>query len=139
MSATEWVLANKIKTGLGLIAALAAVVVLPVQVVAWAEDLTAQKVRELEIAQQAKEEVIHGVMRAKHDYDFYSREVMETEEDLIELEEEVAAGVELTPTQSRKYDRLKVRLTEYEELKSAALKRLAMEDHTHETSTESDQ
>lgn len=134
----EWVLANKIKTILGLIAAFAAVVVLPVQVVAWAEDLAAQKVRELEIAQQAREEVIHGVMRAKHDFDFATQQVALTEEDLIELEEQVEEGVDLTPTQQRRYESKKADLTKFKEIREDALKRLSMEDHD-ETHSEPDE
>lgn len=136
MDAWNWVLANKIKTVLGLVAALAAVIVLPVQVVAWAEDLTAQKVRELEIAQQAREEVIHGVMRAKHDFDFAEQQIETAEEDLIELEELAEEGVEWTPTQLRKYDKTKMELSKYEKIREDALKRLSMEEHdeTHQES-----
>lgn len=138
MSTKEWLLANKVKSALSLVAALAAVIVLPVKLVAYAEDLSATQVREAVVAQQAREEVIHGSLRAKHELDFAKAELEDTEEDLIELEEEVEAGVELTPTQQRKYNRSLKKLEEYEQRVDAAEEQLANPEGHDDGTTETE-
>jgi len=114
MDAKEWVMANKIKTGASLIAALASVIVIPISFVAWAEGISEQDVRESEIRQDAKSEVIYGAIRAKHDLDRAKDAVDDAEDDLIYLEEQVVAGTPLTPTQERKYAKLQDNLEKYE-------------------------
>jgi len=108
----------------GGIAALSTVVVLPIRTVAWAEDLVDDKVLQSEIRQEAREEVIHGALKAAHDFDFYSVQLEEAEEDLIEFEQQVAEGVVLTPTQTRRMRSLEGDIEDYEEAQEGALKRL---------------
>lgn len=130
MQAGEWVMANKVKTGLGLIAAIAAVVVLPLRIQAWAEEIA----REEALRAEGREQVIHGRQEAVHRYDFYTIRVEQTEEDLIYLEGLMEDGVQLTATQQRKYDKLKDELGKYEEEKEEALTKLQKLEHEeHET------
>lgn len=130
MSATEWVMANKIKTALGLVASVAAVVVLPLKVQAWAEEIA----REEALRAEGREQIIHGRQQAVHQYDFYTLRVEDAEEDLIYLEGLMEDGVQLTATQQRKYDKLKKDLESYEEEQMEALEQLQdLEHDEHET------
>ena len=129
----EWVLANKVKTGLGLIASLAAVVVLPVSFVAWAEEQTAEAIKEQALIQQGREEVAHSSIVNTHQYDMAAMREQNAEEQLIELEEAAAAGEELTPTQERKARRLERELETFAEQKKEALENLQeLDDHETE-------
>ena len=113
-------MANKVKTGLSLIAALAAIVVLPLQVQAWAEDIAREQV----LVAQGRQEVIDSRQNATEQYNFYTLRVEEAEEDLIFLETLMADGVQLTATQVRLYDKLKADLEEYERRQQEALEQL---------------
>ncbi len=123
------------------IAAIAAVVVLPIKTVAWAENLMDDKVLQSEIKQEAREEVIHGSLKAAHDFDFYTVRLEEAEEDLIEFEQQEAEGVVLTPTQRRRMRALEEDIKDYEESRSEALVALknpvGHEEHTDEKNSES--
>ena len=132
-SASEWAMANKVKTGLGLVAALAAVIVLPISFVAWAEEQTAVQVRYSEIRQTARAEVIHDSIRNKHAYDFYGQEAEDAEEDLVELEQQVAEGVVLLPSQVRKMKKLEKDIVNFEEKQAQALDRLSNPEIENET------
>lgn len=129
MKALDWALANKVKTGLSLIAALAAVVVLPLKIEAWAEDIAREQV----LKAQGAEEAIHSRQEATHRYDFYSLRVEQTESELIYLEESEAAGEELTSTQKRKMRKLEEDLKKFEELQQEALDQLKALEHDHGT------
>ena len=131
MTATEWAMANKVKTGLGLIAALAAVVVLPVSFVAWAEEQTAEQIREQALIQQGREEAAHSVLASTQQYDSASIREQLAEQELIELERREMEGDELTPTEERKARRLESALETYSEQKEAALENL--QEHDDET------
>ena len=133
MSAKEWAMANKVKTVSGLVVTLAALVLLPISFVAWAEDQTAEQVRESEIKQNARAEVIYDSIRNKHAYDFYAQEAEDAEEDLVELEQQVAEGVELLPSQVRKMDKLVRDIERFEGAKDAALERLSNPEIQNET------
>ena len=124
-TATEWAMANKVKTGLGIVAGLAAVIVLPISFVAWAEDQTAEQVEKSEIRQQARAEVIYDSIRNKHAYDFYGQEAEDAEEDLVELEQQVSEGVILLPSQVRKMKKLESDIANFEEKQAVALERLS--------------
>lgn len=115
MTAKDWVMANKIKTAASLVVSLVAVILLPISFVAWAEDLSAQQVKESEIRQEAKASVIHSDLRAMHNLDEAKRNVADAEDDMIYLEEQVVAGMPLTPTQDRKYLKLQKDLEKYED------------------------
>jgi hypothetical protein len=122
-----------VKTGLGLIASLAAVVVLPVSFVAWAEEQTAEAIREQALIQQGREEVAHSSIVNTHQYDMAAMREQNAEEQLIELEEAAAAGEELTPTQERKARRLERELETFAEQKKEALENLQeLDDHETE-------
>jgi len=123
--ATEWAMANKVKTGLGLVVTLAAVVVLPISFVAWAEDQTAEQVKESEIRQQARSEVIYDAIRNKHAYDFFGQEANAATEDLVELEQQEAEGVTLLPSQVRQKTKLVKDIERYEAAQEQALDRLS--------------
>lgn len=128
-----WVLANKVKTGLSLVAAIAAVVVLPVSFVAWAEDMSAEQIKEQALIQEGREQVAHSAIVNTHQYDVANMRESQAEEALIELEEAVAAGEELTPTQERKARRLERELETFSEQKEAALDNLQeLDDHETE-------
>jgi hypothetical protein len=126
--ATAWVMANKIKTSLGLIVALAAVVVIPVQLTAWADELATEKAREAELRMEGKIEALASTTQAVHNYDFYDVRQQQVEEDLIDLEEAEAAGDELTPTEERKRIKLIKNLSKFEDAKEEALQQLKKGD-----------
>lgn len=130
-----WVLANKVKASLSLVAAIAAVVVLPVSFVAWAEDLSDKKIAEQALIQQGRDEAAHSVIASTHQYDFADLREAQAEEELIELEEAAAAGEELTPTEERKARRLERELETFAEQKEEALEQL-QEHEEHETESE---
>ena len=132
MTATEWVMANKVKTVLSLIAALAAVVVLPLKIQAWAEEIA----REEALRAEGREQVIHSRQEAVHRYDFYTLRVEEAEEDLIYLEGLMEDGVQLTATQQRRYEKLKKDLEDYEESVTEALEQLQSLEHDDHGTTE---
>lgn len=145
MGAKEWVTINKWKTGLGVIAALAAVVVLPISFVAWAEEQTEEAIREAALVEQGREEAIHSVQaealrdqQARHDYDFYEIRVAQAEERLIQLEEDVDSGVQLTATEQRRMRRLEDQIEEFQSKQDEALERLSEQsEHEHVEETES--
>lgn len=132
MTATEWAMANKVKTGLGLVAALAAVVVLPVSFVTWAEEQTAEQIKEQALIQQGREEAAHSALANTQKYDTASIREQLAESELIELEAAVAEGETLTPTQERKARRLERELETFSEQKEEALEQL-QEHEDHET------
>ena len=132
MTAAEWAMANKVKTGLGLIAALAAVVVLPVSFVTWAEEQTAEQIKEQALIQQGREEAAHSVLASTHQYETASIREQLAEQELIDLEARVLEGDELTPTEERKARRLESELETFSEQKEAALEKL-QEHEDHET------
>lgn len=126
---TEWVMANKVKTVLGLVVAVAGVVVLPLKIQAWAEEIA----KEEALRAEGREEVIHSKQMATHQYDFYSLRVEDTEEDLVYLEEK-AAETELTPTEQRKIRKLEKDLDTFEQRREEALEQLrSLEHENHET------
>ncbi len=100
---------------------------------AWAEDQSAQQVRESEIRQNARSEVIYDSIRNKHDYDFYGQEADAAEEDLVELEQQVAEGVTLLPSQVRKMKKLETDIVTFEGKQSEALERLSDPEDSDET------
>ncbi len=120
-TASEWVLVNKVKTGLGIVAALIPIILVPISIVAWADD----KVRESEIRQEARTDVLLDTVRNKHAYDFFAQEAEDAEEDLVELEQQVAEGVTLLPSQVRKMDKLTRDIERYEAAQEQALERLS--------------
>jgi hypothetical protein len=122
--AAAWVMANKIKTGLSLVVALAAFVVLPVQLNAWAEDLATEKARDAELRMEGKIEALQSTTQAVHNYDFYEVRQQQVEDALIDLEEAEAAGEQLTPTEERKKASLVKNLETFEIAKTTALKQL---------------
>ncbi len=131
-TAKEWVVANKVKTGLGLIASLAAVIVMPVSLVAWSAGQTADQIKDAALIEQGRQEVIHSaqskaisVVQAKHNYDFYEIRVEQAEEELIQLEEDVDSGVQLTATQERKMRRLEEQVTMFRGKQDEALEQLS--------------
>ena len=123
---------NKGKSVLSFIAALVAVVILPVSFVAWAQDMSAEQIAEQALIQKGREEVAHSIIVNTHQYDTASMREAQAESDLIELEEAEAAGEELTPTQERKARRLERELETFSEQKEAALDNL-QEHEEHET------
>ena len=128
-----WVMLNKGKSVLSFIAALVAVVILPVSFVAWAEDMSAEQVAEQALIQQGREQVAHSAIVNTHQYDLASMREAQAEEALIELEEAEAAGEELTPTQERKARRLERELETFSEQKEKALDNLQeLDDHETE-------
>ena len=131
--ARAWVVANKVKTGLSLVAALASVIVLPISFVAWSAEQTAEQIREAELIREGREEVIHSAQKATHDYDFYDLRAAQAERDLIELEQAELEGVQLTPTQKRRMRNLEADLEEFETRKSQALEDLQNVESHHET------
>jgi hypothetical protein len=131
-TAKEWALANKVKTGLGLVSALAAVVILPVSFVSWAEEQTAEQVREQALIQQGREEAAHSVLANTQKYDTADIRLKLAEAELIELEEKEASGEDLTPTEERKARRLESELETFQEHKTEALEQLQEHDD-HET------
>lgn len=131
--AKAWVMMNKGKSILTFITALVAVVVLPVSFVAWAEDMTEEQLAKQALIQQGREEVAHSALVNTHQYDVAAMRESQAESDLIELEEAVAAGEELTPTQERKARRLERDLETFSEQKEKALDNLQeLDDHETE-------
>ena len=134
-------MANKAKTVFGLIAAIAAVVVLPLSFQAWAEGQTEEQIREAELIQQGRNEATHSgqahemaKQSAKHDYDFYDIRAQQAEEQLVQLEEDADAGVQLTSSQQRKMRRLEKQVEDFLGEQDKALTKLsAAEDHEDET------
>jgi len=138
--AKAWVLANKVKTGLSLVAALVAVVILPVSFVAWAEGMTKEQIRDAELVQQGRAEAVATVQAqtaatqaAKHDYDFYDVRAAIAEQELVDLEQDVDDGVQLTASQERKMRRLEEQVTDFSEKKDDALEALAKVEKVNET------
>jgi hypothetical protein len=117
-------MANKIKTAFGLLVAVLSFVVLPVQLVAWAEDLAAEKAREAELRMEGRVDALQSTTQAAHNYDFYEVRQQQVEDDLIELEEAEAAGEDLTPTELRKKEKLEESVKKFEEAKNVALQQL---------------
>ncbi len=117
-------MANKIKTAISFVVALAAFVVLPVQVTAWAEDLAEEKARDAELRMEGRVEALQSTTQAAHNYDFYEVRQQQVESDLIDLEEAEAAGEELTPTELRKKAKLTKNLEDFEVAKAEALQQL---------------
>lgn len=124
MDATAWVLANKVKTAISTLVAFAAFVVLPVQLVAWAEDLAEEKAREAELRMEGRVDALSSSTKAAHDYDFFDVRQAQAEQELIALEEAEVDGAELTPTQVRKKATLHKNLESFEEAKVKALEQL---------------
>lgn len=124
MDATAWVLANKVKTAISTLVAFAAFVVLPVQLVAWAEDLAEEKAREAELRMEGRVDALSSSTKAAHDYDFFDVRQAQAEQELIALEEAEVDGAELTPTQVRKKATLQKNLDSFEEAKVKALEQL---------------
>ncbi len=92
-AAKEWVLANKVKTGLSILAAMIPLVVAPVSFVAWSAEQTAVQIRESELIQQGRSEAVQtqqsqelAKQSAKHDYDFYDVRAMQAEQELLDTE-----------------------------------------------------
>ena len=140
VDAKAWVLANKVKTGLSVIAALAAVVILPVSFVAWAEEQTAEQIRDAELVQQGRTEAVQtaqaqamATQAAKHDYDFYDIRQQVAEQELVDLEQDVDDGVQLTASQERKMRRLEDEVEGFNEKKDEALEQLAEVEKLNET------
>lgn len=135
MSVLDWALANKLRSICSLIAALAAVVVLPISVVAWADELATAKAKEAELRMQGREEVIHGTQAATHTFDFYSIRAAQAEAELVALEEDIDAGVQLTASEARKVTRLVKQVETFNEEADKALEQLKsieVEEHAHE-------
>jgi hypothetical protein len=130
--AAAWVMANKVKSVAGLIASLAAVIVIPISVAAWAEDLAEEKARDAELRMEGKVEALQSTTQAAHNYDFYEVRQQMVEEDLIELEEAELAGEELTPTEERKKVKLTKNLETFEAAKLEALEQLKGDAHETE-------
>lgn len=135
-----WVMLNKGKTVLGFIAALVAVVILPVSFVAWAEGMTEEQIRDAELIQQGRAEAIATVQAqtaatqaAKHDYDFYDVRAAIAEQELVDLEQDVDDGVQLTASQERKMRRLEDQVTDFNDKKDDALEQLAEVEINNET------
>ena len=121
-------MANKIKSGLSLIAALAAVVVLPLKLQAWAEELSKEQV----LVERGRQEVIDSRQNATEQYNFYTLRIEDTEDDLVYLEEKEAEE-ELTPTEKRKHRKLEKDLEAFEQKQLEALEQLQELEHDHET------
>jgi len=136
VDAKAWILANRVKTGLGIAAALIPLVLAPISFVAWAEGMSEDQVRESEIKQQARAEVIYDSIRNKHAYDFYGQEAEDAEEDLVELEMQEAEGVVLLPSQIRKKAKLVKDIERFEGAQEQALERLSNPEDHDETSTD---
>ena len=135
-----WVMLNKGKTVLGFIAALVAVVLLPVSFVAWAEGMTEGQIRDAGLVQQGRVEAVATVQAqamatqaAKHDYDFYDVRQQMAEQELVDLEQDVDDGVQLTASQERKMRRLEEQVVDFNEKKDDALEQLAAGEITDET------
>ena len=86
MSAKEWVLANKIKSGTGALLGIAGVLMLVVNTVTWAgeveqslQDDMDQKLAEATLIERGRQQVIHSTQKAAHDYDFYSMRLEQAE------------------------------------------------------------
>ena len=124
MDGVAWVMANKVKTAISFIVALAAFVVLPVQLVAWAEDLAAEKAREAELRMEGRVQALQSTTQAAHNYDFFDVRQAQAEQELIALEEAEAEGEELTPTEERKKATLQKNLEAFEASKLEALEQL---------------
>ena len=122
--AAAWVMANKVKTAISTVVALAAFVVLPVQLVAWAEDLAETKAREAELRMEGRVDALSSTTKAAHDYDFFDVRQAQAEQELIYLEEAEAEGEELTPTEIRKKVTLQKNLENFEKAKVEALEQL---------------
>lgn len=122
--AAAWVMANKVKTAISTLVALAAFVVLPVQLVAWAEDLAVEKAREAELRMEGRVQALQSTTQAAHNYDFFDVRQAQAEQELIALEEAEAEGEELTPTEERKKATLQKNLEAFENSKLEALEQL---------------
>lgn len=138
--AKAWVMVNKGKAVFGFIAGLVALVIMPVTFVTWAEGQTADQIRDAELIQQGRTEVIHSSQAhsmakqsAKHDYDFYDIRAQVAEQELVYLEQDLDEGVTLTASQGRKMRRLEDQVTDFNEKKDYALKQLSAVETEHET------
>lgn len=130
--AGEWSMAKKIKAGTGAVLGLVGIVTLGFNAATWAEDKEqelkanmAAQIQNESLIQQGRAEVIHSAIRNKHAYDFYGQEANAAEEDLQELEQQVAEGVTLLPSQIRKMNKLPVDIAKLEEKQAQALERLS--------------
>jgi muconolactone delta-isomerase len=117
-------MANKVKSIISFIVAAAAFVVLPVQLVAWAEDLAEEKAREAELRMEGRVDAMQSTAQATHNYDFFDIRQTQVEQELIALEEAEAEGEELTPTEVRKKSTLQKNLESFEASKLEALEKL---------------
>ena len=124
VDAAAWVMANKVKTILSSLVALAAFIVLPVQLVAWAEDLAESKARDAELRMEGRVQALQSTTQAAHNYDFFDVRQAQAEQELIALEEAEADGEDLTPTESRKKATLQKNLEAFEKSKLQALEQL---------------
>jgi hypothetical protein len=129
--AAAWVMTNRIKATFGFVMAVATFVVLPVQLVAWAEDLAEQKARDAELRMEGRVDALASTTKAAHDYDFFDVRQAQVEQELISLEEAEADGEELTPTEIRKKATLQKNLAAFEAAKEEALEQLkGVDDET---------
>lgn len=142
MNAKDWVVANKVKTGLGIVAGLAAVIALPVSFVSWAEGQTANQIHEAGLIQQGRVEAVQTVQArelqkqsAKHDYDFYEIRALQAEEQLFQLEEDSDAGVQLTSSQKRKMRRLENQVENFQSKQDEALEKLTVAEAQSDNET----
>ena len=139
MGAKEWAMANKAKSVLGLVISLSTVVMLPIGAYTWAQEqreeveaAAERKIAEAALITQGREQVIHSTQKATHDYDFYELRSAQAEEELIILEEDAAAGVQLTATQQRKMRRLEDDVATFEARKQDALDQLQQTEDDHD-------
>lgn len=135
-----WVMVNKGKSVLGFVAALVAVVIMPVSFVAWAEGQTAEQIRDAELVQKGRAEAVQtaqaqamATQAAKHDYDFYDIRQQVAEQELVYLEQDVDDGVQLTASQERKMRRLEEQVEGFNDKKDEALEQLAEVENVDET------
>ena len=125
-------MANKIQAGTGALLGLVGIVTLGFNAATWAEDerkdITAEITKQIQdkyLIEQGRAQVIHSSIRNKHAYDFYTQEAEDAEEDLVELEQQVAEGVELLPYQIRKMKKLEENIINFEAKQATALDRLS--------------
>ena len=127
----EWSMTKKVSAFTGAILGVAAVIGLIVNTLAWAEDLAETKAKEAEQRMQGREEVIHSTQKATHDYDFYSIRESYAEAELIALEQDEQAGVQLTATQERKMRNLEQEVEDFKKAKEKALDELQDIEDSH--------
>lgn len=139
-AAKAWVMLNKGKTLLGFFVALVAVVLMPLSFVAWAEGQTADQIRDAGLIQQGRVEAVQTIQAqamatqtAKHNYDFYDIRAVMAEQELVDLEQDVDDGVQLTASQERKMRRLETEVESFNNKKLEALEQLAVAEIVDET------